>query len=214
MKKAKKFLAILCACCMTLAMMAPAFAVEAAPISEYAGQTVQCVIVPDDPNQEPYTIDIAIPANATKAEEPALVSAAVAEATSGAPISNRAVRDGPFIELSVMDDVPTMMPGLDLYVGGGRLSETYLTTTVVFTGLKNGNGATTLYVRLENETANKSWTKNISLSGTGYFVAFTYGNTSGLNLEKGSTISAYAYPNKGYVEADSCTVNVSPYNYP
>ena len=212
MKKAKKFLAILCACCMTLAMMAPAFAVEAAPLSEYAGQTVQCVIVPDDPAQEPYTIDIAIPANATKADEPMLVNAAVMMAT--ARFGSRSLRAGPFTELSVMDNVPTMMPGLDLYVGGGRLSETYLTTTVVFTGLKNGNGATTLYVRLENETANKSWTKNISLSGTGYFVAFTYGNTSGLNLEKGSTISAYAYPNKGYVEADSCTVNVSPYNYP
>lgn len=214
MKKAKRLLSILCACCMVFAMMVPAFAVEAAPISEYAGQTVQCLVVPDDPDREPYTIDIAIPANATKADEPMLVNAAVMMDTARLSVGSRSLRAGPFTELSVMDDVATMMPGLDLYVGGGRLSETYLTTTVVFTGLKNGNGATTLYVRLENETANKSWTKNISLSGTGYFVAFTYGNTSGLNLEKGSTISAYAYPNKGYVEADSCTVNVSPYNYP
>ena len=210
MKKAKKFLAILCACCMTLAMMAPAFAVEAAPISDNAGKTVQCLLYTDDPSEQPYTIDIFIPATASDAEEAELVNAAAMTAVFGSS-ATRAARTFPV--LSEVTNIPTMMDGVDAYVGGGTLDTTYPVALVTFKNLTSGNGASTLTVTLENESiSGMNRTREIDLYTTKQYVGFAQSDKDGLRMEAGNKLSFYATTDRGYADADSCTVSLSLYD--
>lgn len=191
-------------------MVVPAFAVETEPLSAYAGQTVQCLIVPDDPKQEPYTIDIPIPATATNQEENKVVNAAAMIAAFDIPASSRALRAGPFIELSFIDEVPIMMDWFDTYVGGGTLDTTYPVAMVTFKHLTSGNGASTLTVKLHNDSiSNMDRTREIDLFTTAQYVAFAQSDRDGLRMEAGNKLEFYATTDRGYAEADSCTVSVS-----
>ena len=92
------------------------------------------------------------------------------------------------------------------------MPETCPTLTVEFENLMPGNGAKILYVRLKNVTYNQEWVKQIDMSPINDWVYFMYSRDPGLKMEKGNRMEVYAHPDTGYAEADSCTVNISPYD--
>ena len=206
--KMKKIASLILAGCMMMVGSAPAFAADAGTVqpAAHAGETVVCQVVPD--SGEPYTVEVAIPAGATRAEERAMVDAAVYSDNR----TRSVMRAGPFTELSYMENVEILASG-ERKVGGGTLGETYLTLTVVFENVTAGSNTSTLSVRLKNESSGQTNTKQISVPSSTYFTYFLYGNNSNVALTKNSKISVYGRTNAGYLDADSCTVNVSPYEY-
>lgn len=213
--KLKKRISALCAVAMLLSVFASAGAVSPAaaePLSENAGTYVTYQVIQADPSSDTVETRIAevfIPADATRAEEEAIVRATAFGSSAASTFSTT---DGPFIELSYMTDIPYMMDYFEVNVGGGTLDATYPTLTVNFENLYPGNGATLLYVRLHNVTKNLSWTKSITLGTVTDWTFFMYSDDSTLRMEKENTLQVYAYTNAGYAEADSCTVYVSPYD--
>lgn len=210
MKTSKRVLAVFSAACIAASMSVPAFAADAEPLSEYAGETAVCQVVLD--SGESYMVDVPIAADATEAEERAQCDAAVF-ASAG---ESRSMRAGPFIELSYKENLHGLncITGAgENYVGGGTLKETYLTLTVVFDTLRGGNYASKVDVRLVNEDTGVDDTKQINLTTPVDYVYFLYGKNSDVSLVKNQTVSVYAQTDRGYAEADSCTVNVSPYEY-
>lgn len=209
MKTSKRVLAVFSAACIAASMSVPAFAADAEPLSEYAGETVVCQVVLD--SGESYMVDVPIAADATEEEERALCDAAVF-ASAG---ESRSMRAGPFIELSYKEDLHDfngIMSAGETYVGGGTFEETYLTLTVVFDNMSSVNGASKVAVRLVNDSTGREKTKTIQLSTPSHFTYFLYKN-DGVSFAKGETVSVYARADRGMAEADSCTVNVSPYEY-
>lgn len=80
MKKSKKFLSVLCAVCMILAVSAPAFAAssDTSMISTNAGTTLSYdVVFVSSQGNTSKTISVAIPQNATPEDEQSLINSAV-----------------------------------------------------------------------------------------------------------------------------------------
>ncbi|MBM6887962.1 hypothetical protein [Pseudoflavonifractor phocaeensis] len=210
MKLKFRVFGILCAACILLS--SSVYAAEAEPLSANAGETARCTIViaNEDGSQETRTLEVPIPAGATRDEERALVRTAVFGENTNSTQST--LRAGPFTELSVVNDLPYMIDFTETYVGGGTMPETCPTLTVEFENLMPGNGAKILYIRLKNVTYNQEWVKQIDMSPINDWVYFMYSRDPGLKMEKGNRMEVYAHPDTGYAEADSCTVNISPYD--
>lgn len=171
--------------------------------AEFAGETMKCKIVIADFEgniTESYSVDIPIPATATKARQNQLVQAAV-----------RA--NEPFEEISYEDGKWTITPNYEPWVGGGRLADNYKTLLVEFEDLTVYNGAQEIAVRMTNSgQLGRNFELNADIRGYDAFAAYIAGGNYGspdLTLERGDVIDVYASAVSGGVSIGGCRVSAS-----
>lgn len=162
MKKYKRLLSLVCAVCMALSLVIPASAADVSSenqISAFAGETMTCKIVVAQPEgeDEVYTVDVAVPENATVAEQSALTIAA-ANSVANVPMTRYAGRD--LISDWGIRTLPHSVPGQlgGIGVGGGILHDNYHYIYMEFQNISSYTGATKINVRVEDDQAD---TKNV-----------------------------------------------------
>jgi hypothetical protein len=203
--KSRKFVSLLCAAVMLLGTIPTASAAESTT------RTVPCqIVIADGSTTTTKELEVSVPANASKAEEKALVRAAV-YAESGLP--SPVARSGLFETIIENDGPIDMVPSwsMKFLIGTATVTKQYLSVIVEFEDLYGGNGAGDLTVELYNKDIDTSFINTITLNK---YPMYTYFLAIRENLElyAGNEISVYAYTDTGYAKASSCVVDASTKN--
>lgn len=221
MKKYKRLLSLVCAVCMALSLVIPASAAdvsEGATLSEFAGTTITCQVVHgtfSGGTDRVYTIDVPIPANATKDEQDALVrNAAYASTNVAAPRFNWAGQDLISSKSYIAIPHSTSEKG-GIGVGGGLLLKDYSTLYVQFDGVSPVNGASVLNIRVENDRFENS---NVYTSGdirlgnyptTIYMIEGRFYGDGTFYMGSTDTITVWASTNVGYANVNTVYISAS-----
>lgn len=194
--KLRKMLSVLCAAALLISALPAASAVEAEPLSEYAGKTLPVQVVEDTDNGlVSRIVEVAIPEGATKAEEDALVYAAA----FGTPVTRSANATD---TISVEGDF--YITNSNKKIGGGTLARDYKRIFVdVNVSLESIN--TRLWVQYRNLTKGEDsyWTE-IPLSS---LRVIFYRDNDELPMNQGDDVAIYCHTTGVYnVTLHTCVV--------
>lgn len=217
MRLLKKLTGIVLVGCMLCLMSLPAFAASLAPqeLSLFAGQdkVVHLVVAsPDGTVQKECTFNVAIPENATKADEHALINAAARAQSEVA--SNMSARSSSYTGddlISQEGPFTIASAGAAQVVGGGTLQHNYQIIYVQLDGVTTHGLAGSLNIRIESDKNTNVYTSG-TLRGDGTWVYMIDGYSYGggiLRLHQGEDIDVWASVNTGYIDVSDVYVSCS-----
>lgn len=200
----KKLMSLVLAMTMILSAFPAASAVNAEPLSEYAGMTVPVQVVEETENGlESHLIRVTIPKNATEGEASTLISAA--SSSNGVSTYSTAGTDYVLSTLRgyVVEDEPKK-------VGGGIIPVVGISSiTVIFDIGRFDHSGERLLVQLRNMdnpsiSINNEW-KSIVIMQDAWEVVF---RSSQYVMSKGTDVGVYAktFLTGGYINLLSTTV--------
>lgn len=175
-------------------------------LSDFEGQTIICQVV--DVTEDGVitsSVDVSIPEGATKAQEDALIYAAIGEDTSANEFA-RVDPNHPDFLAEIQNPEITDLPGTLLY--DGNLPRTYQRILVDITVTKV-IGVSKLYVDFRNQYAGsfQSWTE---LDYERYPQRVIFRCSDGLIMNAGNHVEIRAYANPGTIIASYAQVAGSP----
>ncbi len=215
MKTMKKILTLSLALMMVLSCMAPAGAAmdPMNRISDHAGTTRPVLVVEDDGTSvQEHMLNVAIPANATKAEELALIQSS-AKQSAGLPVTRGTPTLSDIISTTHPMPIASNVP---MVVGEGTLARKYSVVAVTFdeVTVEHDTIATRLNVRIANNRHNQNTYGYADLRLGTYTLVYLKTDGSGthqggdtLVLNAGDYITVWSSTDKGYL--DIGTVYVS-----
>ena len=191
------------AVCMTFACMLPAGAAEQSPDvrrSAYAGTTMNVKVIDLDTNTS-RAIQVAVPANATEAQEVALVQNAVAASSAAA---SRVVTRGAVDQISwEYFNNPLVAPTV-YTVGGGTLEQDYMSLQIYFHNVIPINGANEFTVEVKNNTNGNVASRTTETDIL--YTAYAYVLSSAVRLNDGDQITVKATPDTGAIQTSDCYI--------
>ncbi len=213
MKTMKKILTLSLALMMVLSCMAPAGAAmdPMNRISDHAGTTRPVLVVEDNGTSvQEHMLNVAIPANATKAEELALIQSS-AKQSAGLPVTRGTPTLGDVI--SVKDNI-SIAASPAIIVGEGKLGNNYDVLAVTFDNVKTRNSATRLNVRIDNNRHYDNTYGSASIRLGTYTLVYLRTNGSGssqggddLILNSGDYITVWSSTDRGGVDVGTVYVS-------
>lgn len=210
-KKISMALAILFALSLSIPA-AGAVDLDRVMLSENAGSTVKCQLVQfDDYGQTgSRIIDVAIPSDATKAQEDAIIQNAIQQEAISTTSAARNIMD----EICVREDV-SLNSILYANVGSGIIpGPDYIMLLVVFSNYLNVGANNLSVVVTGGRYPSNSYTMTASIADSSLtnIIAYMYTGSGNVFLTNGSSVSVKARTDSGALNADTCTIYVSQQN--
>lgn len=203
--KNRRRMSLLCAIALSLTLVLPAGGAnlpEPLQPSEFAGETITCQVIQEtSEGVASRMIEVAIPAEATVAEELALVNTAALGGGLARSLQNVTY------ELSSRSDVTIRNSSTN--VGGGLLRNQDYSYIVAQFVIETIGGSSKLQVQVKNETHGSAtdWSE-VNLYQYPQRVVFT---SSNVNLTQNSNLQVYARTTLGSALASVCYVAVTDY---